>query len=50
MGSYILYADSEISFEVVEVLCQLIAMMIVGEQALKKCQQLKQSPTTTKRE
>lgn len=38
---YILYADGEISLEVVEVLRQLIAMVIVGKQALEKCQKLR---------
>lgn len=33
---YILYADGEISLEVVEILCQLIAVVIVGEQALEE--------------
>lgn len=40
---YILYADGEISLEVVKVLCQLVAMVIVGEQALKKRQKLKET-------
>lgn len=39
---YILNADGQLSLEVVEVLCQLIAMVIIGEQALEKCQQLKE--------
>ena len=39
---YILYADGKISLEVVEVFCQLIAVVIVGEQALEKCQQLRE--------
>lgn len=38
---YILYTDGEVGLEVVEVLRQLIAMVIVGEQALKKRQQLR---------
>lgn len=40
---YILYTDGEISLEVVEVLCQLIAVVIVGEQALEKRQQLRET-------
>lgn len=40
---YILNADGQFSLEVVEVLCQLIAMVIIGEKALEKCQQLKES-------
>lgn len=39
---YILYADGEISLEVVEVLRQLIAVVIVGEQALEEGQQLQE--------
>lgn len=39
-SDYILNADSQLSLEVVEVLCQLIAMVIIGEQALEKRQQL----------
>lgn len=42
-GLYILYTDGEISLEVVEVLRQLIAVVIVGEEALKKCQQLRET-------
>ena len=41
--SYILYADSEISLEVTEVLCQLVTVVIVGEQALEKRQQLRET-------
>lgn len=44
-GPYILYADGEISLEVVEVLCQLIAVVIVGEQALEERQQLRGTTT-----
>lgn len=40
--SYILYADGEVGLEVIKVLCQLVAMVIVGEKALKKCQQLQE--------
>lgn len=32
--SYILYADGEVGLEVIKVLCQLVAMVIVGEKAL----------------
>lgn len=42
MQPYILYTDGKISLEVIEVFCQLIAMVIVGEQALEKCQQLRE--------
>lgn len=34
---YVLYADGEISLEVVEVLGQLVAVVIVGEEALEEC-------------
>lgn len=44
---YILNADGQLSLEVVEVLCQLIAVVIVGEQALEKRQQLEGSETVT---
>lgn len=37
---YILNADGQLSLKVVEVLGQLIAVVIVGEQALQKRQQL----------
>lgn len=40
---YILYADGQVGLEVVEVLCQLVAVVIVGEQALEKRQQLKET-------
>lgn len=40
LTSYILYTDGEISLEVVEVLGQLVAVVVVGEQALEKRQQL----------
>lgn len=39
-SDYILNADGQLSLEVAEVLCQLIAMVIIGEQALEKRQQL----------
>lgn len=39
-SDYILNADGQLSLEVVEVLCQLIAVVIVGEEALEKGQQL----------
>lgn len=39
---YVLYADGEVGLEMVEVFCQLVTMVIVGEQALKKCQQLEE--------
>lgn len=44
-SDYILNADGQLSLEVVEVLCQLIAVVIVGEEALEKGQQL-QGPGT----
>lgn len=34
---YVLYADGEISLEVVEVLGQLVAVVIVGEESLEEC-------------
>lgn len=49
-GRYILYTDGEISLEVAEVLCQLIAVVIIGEQALEKCQQLRETITGMKTE
>lgn len=45
--SYILYADGEVGLEVIKVLCQLVAMVIVGEKALKKCQQLQEEEKKT---
>lgn len=44
---YILNADGQLRLEVVEVLCQLIAVVIVGEKALEKRQQLEGSETVT---
>lgn len=45
---YILYTDGEVSLEVVEVLCQLIAVVIVGEQALEKRQELRETNNNEK--
>lgn len=45
---YILYADGQVGLEVVEVLCQLVAVVIVGEQALEKRQQLKETKNSMK--
>lgn len=39
-SDYILDADGQLGLEVVEVLCQLVAVVIVGEEALEKGQQL----------
>ena len=47
LGAYILYADGKISLKVVKVLCQLVAMVIVGEQALQERQQLIEHKTAT---
>lgn len=40
---YILNADGQLGLEVVEVLCQLVAVVIVGEEALEERQQLEAS-------
>lgn len=41
--SYILYADGEVCLEMTEVFCELIAMVIIGEQALEERQQLRET-------
>lgn len=41
--SYILYADGEVCLEMTEVFCKLIAMVIIGEQALEERQQLRET-------
>ena len=45
---HILYADGKVSLEMVKVFRQLVTMVIVGEQALKKRQQLEEKKTVTK--
>lgn len=42
-----MYADCKVRLEVVEVLCQLVAVVIVGEEALEESQQLREQTRFT---